>query len=214
MTTRERFKRAIEYFKIQYPNVKTELNYSNNYELIVSVILSAQCTDKRVNMITPALFRAFPNPESLAKAKVHEIYEKIKSCTYPNNKANNLLKMAKVLVNKYNSILPEDPEEMQNLPGIGRKSAHVLASAIYNKSVLAVDTHVFRVSARIGLTKDAKNPLDCEIQLVKFLTPDITAIFSHWLIMHGRYICIARKPKCEVCGLRDVCLYFSKRKLE
>lgn len=212
MKTEERFKNFIEYFSKSMPVAETELHYTNAYELIVAVILSAQCTDKRVNMVTPAFFNDFPNPESLAVASVENIFEKIKSISYPNNKAKNLKAMAQMLHNVYKDILPSDPEELQKLPGVGRKTAHVLASVLYNKQVLAVDTHVFRVSERIGLTTKAKNPLDCEKQLIKHLDLDLLVIAHHWLILHGRYVCIARKPKCTECGAKHFCRYYEKTK--
>jgi len=210
MTTKERFGKMIEYFSRSKPVVETELKYLNPYELIVAVILSAQCTDKRVNIISPRFFKHFPDAESLAKADVEEIFILIKSCSYPNNKAKNLSGMAKMLVEKFHSQIPSDTEFLQQLPGVGRKSAHVLASVLYNKPVLAVDTHVFRVSARLGLTKNAKNPLQCEKQLVKYLLPSQIPIAHHWLILHGRYVCIARKPMCSECGLTEICLFYMK----
>ncbi len=211
MTTKERFKKVIEYFKKAMPIAETELIYQNPYELIVAVILSAQCTDKRVNIITPHFFSRFPNPRILAKAKIEEIFETIKSCSYPNNKAKHLSGMAKMLVEKFNSQMPSDPETLQELPGVGRKTAHVLASVLFKKPVLAVDTHIFRVSARIGLTRNAKNPLECEKQLIKYLSPEIILNTHHWLLLHGRYICIARKPKCNECGLQEICVFFQKQ---
>lgn len=196
------------------PIAETELNYENPYQLIVAVILSAQCTDKRVNMVTPNFFKKFPTPQDLALAETDEIFSLIKSCSYPNNKAKNLSGMAKMLVSKFNSELPSDPEVLQELPGVGRKTAHVLASVLYNKPVLAVDTHVYRVSARIGLTKNAKNPLECEKQLTRYLPAEILPLAHHWIILHGRYVCIARKPKCSECGMQPACSYFKKEQLK
>ena len=208
MTTKERFTFVISYFQQHNPDASTELSYTDPYQLVVAVILSAQCTDKRVNMITPAFFNRFPTAEMLAKARQDEVFELIKSCSYPNNKAKNLLGMAKGLVNDYHGTLPSDVDELQKLPGIGRKTANVLASVIYNKPTMAVDTHVHRVSARIGLTVNAKNPLQTERQLVKHIPEDLIPLAHHWLILHGRYVCIARKPKCDICGLTSICKYY------
>jgi endonuclease III len=211
MNTRERFNKIIKYFSETKPIAETELKYHNPYELIVAVILSAQCTDKRVNIITPRFFANFPTIETLANAQIEEIFSFIKSCSYPNNKAKNLSGMAKMLVNKFHSKMPSDTEELMQLPGVGRKTAHVLASVLYNKPVMAVDTHVFRVSARLGLTKNAKNPLDCEKQLTKYLKNDQIPIAHHWLILHGRYVCTARNPKCVECGLKEWCVFYQKQ---
>lgn len=194
------------------PVAETELHFNSPYELIVAVILSAQCTDKRVNIIAPLFFKRFPTPESLAEANVDEIFERIRSCSYPNNKAKNLSAMAKMFVSEFNSTMPSDPKVLQQLPGVGRKTAHVLASVLFNQPVLAVDTHVFRVSARIGLTKNAKTPLECEKQLVKYLPADKLPLAHHWLILHGRYVCTARSPKCGNCGLQSFCSYFATQK--
>ena len=210
MNIEARFKQFINYFSESMPVAETELHFGNPYELIVAVILSAQCTDKRVNMVTPDFFIQFPNPETLSFAEVDEIYNKIKSISYPNNKAKNLKAMAEMLVNDFQSQLPSDPETLQKLPGVGRKTAHVLASVLFNIPVLAVDTHVFRVSERIGLSTNAKNPLDCEQQITKHLPSEILPKVHHWLILHGRYVCIARKPKCEECGAKNFCRYFEK----
>jgi endonuclease III len=213
MTKKELFATVTEYFIKNMPVAETELHYKSAYELIVAVILSAQCTDKRVNIITPLFFKKFPNPESLAKAEVEEVLGMIKSCSYPNNKAKNISGMAKMLVNEYKGVLPSDPDELQKLPGVGRKTAHVLASVLYNKPVLAVDTHVFRVAARIGLSKNAKSPLECEKQLTRYFSPELLPDAHHWLILHGRYTCIARKPKCNECGLTHVCEYYKNNVL-
>ncbi len=212
MRTDERFRLVLEYFQKHQPVAETELVYTEPYQLVVAVILSAQCTDKRVNMITPPFYRVFPDVDSLAVADPAEVFELIRSCSYPNNKTKNLIAMAKVLVEKYGGILPSDVAELETIPGIGRKTANVLASVIYNKPVIAVDTHVFRVSARIGLTTNAKNPLQTEQQLVKHIPENLRAIAHHWLILHGRYVCLARKPKCESCGLKDLCRYFLTEK--
>jgi endonuclease III len=208
MTTRERYSFVISYFQANNPDASTELAYTDPYQLVVAVILSAQCTDKRVNMITPAFFERFPTAESLAMAEPQQVFELIKSCSYPNNKAKNLLGMARGLINDYHGILPSDVDELQKLPGVGRKTANVLASVIYNKPAMAVDTHVHRVAARIGLTLNAKNPIQTERQLVKHIPERLIPLAHHWLILHGRYICVARKPKCDSCGLTPVCKYF------
>ena len=208
MTKKDRFKRFIDYFSVHMPIAKTELSYGSPYELIVAVILSAQCTDKRINMITPGFFKLFPDPEILSKAQISEVYEVIKSCTYPNNKAKNLVGMANGLITLFNGEIPSDIEELQKLPGVGRKTANVIAAVVFNKPALAVDTHVFRVAARIGLTVNAKTPLEAEKQLVEYFPEELIPIAHHWLILHGRYICVARNPKCSVCGLVDFCDYY------
>jgi endonuclease-3 len=192
------------------PVAETELHYINPYELIVSVILSAQCTDKRVNMTTPALFKKFPTAQSLAKSSSEKVFPLIKSISYPNNKAKHLVGMAKMLVNDFGGVVPSDVDELQKLPGVGRKTANVVASVVYQKPTMAVDTHVFRVSARIGLTVNAKNPLQTEMQLVKYIPENKIAIAHHWLILHGRYVCVARNPKCEECGIKLWCKYYEK----
>ncbi len=193
------------------PIAESELNFKNPYQLIVAVILSAQCTDKRVNMTTPALFERFPDALSLSESNVEEIYSYIKSISYPNNKSKNLLGMAKVLVSEFNGIVPPDVEELQKLPGVGRKTANVVASVAFNKPAMAVDTHVFRVSARIGLTQNAKNPLETERQLVRYIPDELIPKAHHWLILHGRYVCKARKPDCEKCGLKLICDYYAEK---
>ena len=210
MTRKERFDKVIAYFKEHKPDVNTELNYSTPYELLVAVILSAQCTDKRVNTITPALLRKYPGARELAGASTQEIFELIKSCSYPNNKAKHLKGMAEVLVEKFNEVVPSETNKLQQLPGIGRKSANVIASVVYGKPVLAVDTHVFRVSARIGLTRRARTPLEAERQLVRWIPENLIPLAHHWLILHGRYICQARKPKCPECGLKEYCAFYRK----
>ncbi len=210
MKKAERFKYVIEYFSEHKPVAETELRYSNPYQLIVAVILSAQCTDKRVNIITPEFFKRFPVPEALALASREEVYQYIKSCSYPNNKAKNLIGMAKSLVEKYDNKVPADVADLMKLPGVGRKTANVIASVVYNKPALAVDTHVFRVSARIGLTTNAKNALESEKQLLRYIPEDKVAIAHHWLILHGRYICKAKNPKCEECPLTVACKYYKK----
>jgi len=211
MTKKERFDKIIEYFKLNQPIAETELDYKTPFELIVAVILSAQCTDKRVNIITPPLLERFPTAYEMAQASVDEVFSYIRSCSYPNNKAKHLVGMAKMLVEKFNEIVPDDIDELQKLPGVGRKTANVIASVVYNKPALAVDTHVFRVSKRIGLTTNAKTPLETEKQLVKYIPENLIPIAHHWLILHGRYVCIARKPKCETCGISKYCNYFSEK---
>lgn len=203
----EKISAVIKYFQETIPEPETELTYERPYELIVAVILSAQCTDKRVNLITPPFFRKFPAPELLAAASQDEVFEMIKSCSYPNNKAKHLRGMARVLVEEFKSKIPKDVESLQKLPGVGRKSANVIASVIHKMPVMAVDTHVFRVSARIGLTVEAKNPLQAENQLYEVFPAELIPHAHHWLILHGRYVCQARKPKCTVCGLQNVCNY-------
>ncbi|MDR0712074.1 MAG: endonuclease III [Prevotellaceae bacterium] len=206
MTIAERYLHIIEWFKDNVPVAESELRYRSPYELLVAVILSAQCTDKRVNMVTPALFKTFPTAKKMAQAEVDEIYEHIKSISYPNNKAKNLKGMAEMLVSRFNSIVPDDVDKLQLLPGVGRKTANVIASVVYNKPAIAVDTHVFRVAKRLGLASAAcKMPLDVERQLTAHIPPELRPIAHHWLILHGRYICTARQPKCEECGLTKWC---------
>ena len=204
MTLKEKYKKTIEYFQEHNPEADTELIYKNPFELLVAVILSAQCTDKRVNIITPPLLAKYPDPVLMAKAEIEDIYNLIKSCSYPNNKAKHLSGMSKMLIDEFNAIVPSDPELLQKLPGVGRKTANVIASVIYKKPVMAVDTHVFRVANRIGLT-NAKNPLSSELQLTKYIPKDLIHKAHHWLILHGRYICKAQKPMCELCGLSGLC---------
>ena len=208
MTKKERFEKIIDYFSKHQPIAETELKYSNPYELLVAVILSAQCTDKRVNMVTPKLFQAFPVPAVMAAASSDEVFQYIKSISYPNNKAKHLVGMAKMLINDFKGVIPSDVNELQKLPGVGRKTANVIASVVYDKPAMAVDTHVFRVSARLGLTTNSKTPLETERQLIKYIPEDKVAIAHHWLILHGRYICLARNPKCEICPLTIWCKYF------
>lgn len=214
MTKKERYKKVIEYFIENNPLAATELDYVNPYQLLVAVILSAQCTDKRVNVITQDLFVQYPDVESLARAEIVDIYEFIKSCSYPNNKAKHLSGMAKMLVADFNSMVPEDIDDLQKLPGVGRKTANVIASVVFNKPAMAVDTHVFRVSARIGLTTNSKTPLETERQLVKNIPEEMIPLAHHWLILHGRYVCLARKPKCDECGITELCKYYAKTNKE
>lgn len=208
MKKKDLYDRVIRYFEDQMPVAETELQFENPYQLLVAVILSAQCTDVRVNLIAPPLFQKFPAVENLAAATQEEVFSMIKSCSYPNNKAKHLVAMAKMLRDEFNGIVPDEVNLLQKLPGVGRKTANVIASVVYNKPAMAVDTHVFRVSDRIGLTTKAKNPLDCERQLVKYLPESIIPIAHHWLILHGRYVCKARKPLCDQCGLSSFCRYY------
>ncbi len=210
MTKKDRFKNIIFWFEQNVPFAKTELEYGSPYELIVAVILSAQCTDVRVNKITPEFYKSFPTEHQLAKASQDEVFELIKSCSYPNNKAKNLIGMANTLIEEFNSVVPSDVDELQKLPGVGRKTANVIASVVFNKPAMAVDTHVFRVSARIGLSTNAKTPLATEKQLVKYIPEEKIHIAHHWLILHGRYVCLARKPKCNECGIRSFCKYYTR----
>jgi endonuclease III len=210
MRKNELFERVIRYFEENMPVAETELEYQNPFHLIVAVILSAQCTDKRVNQITPELLKRYPTPQKMAEAEPSEIFEYVKSCSYPNNKSKHLVGMARKLLELFDGQVPEDVDDLQKLPGVGRKTANVIASVIYHKPAMAVDTHVFRVAARIGLTTNAKTPLAAEMQLVKYIPEERVAKAHHWLILHGRYVCLARKPKCEICGLTTVCKYFKK----
>lgn len=211
MTTKKRFEFIIEYFSKNNPEATTELNYKSPYELIVAVILSAQCTDKRVNIITPAFYKTFPHFKSLSIATHEEVFGLIKSCSYPNNKTKNLIAMSKMVVEKFNSQLPCEVAELEKIPGVGRKTANVLASVLFNQPVIAVDTHVFRVSARIGLSTKAKTPLETEKQLNKHIPENLRGLAHHWLILHGRYVCTARNPKCETCNIQKACKYFEKK---
>ena len=211
MTKAERYQAVLNYFRLHQPAPETELIYRNPFELLVAVILSAQCTDKRVNLVTADLFNRYPDAFSLSKASAAEIFTWIKSISYPNNKAKHLEGMAKKLVHDFGGEVPSTIEALQTLPGVGRKTANVIASVVFQLPAMAVDTHVFRVSARIGLTTGAKNPLQTEKQLVKYIPENEIAIAHHWLILHGRYICTARKPKCEVCGIIGSCKYFQSK---
>jgi endonuclease-3 len=211
MRKRERYRHLIEYFTQNFPEPETELVYTSPYELILAVVLSAQCTDKRVNMVTPALFEAFPTPAHLAAATSDEILPYIKSISYPNNKAKHLAGLGKMLVEQFDSEVPSTVEELVKLPGVGRKTANVIVSVIWNQPAMAVDTHVFRVSKRLGLvSKTAKTPLEVERELIANLPQDLIAKAHHWLILHGRYICLARRPKCDECPLTHFCAFFQK----
>lgn len=209
MTKKERYQKIIEYFRENRPIAETELHHTDPYQLLVAVILSAQCTDKRVNLITPALFKVFPTVFDMAKATVEQILEYIKSCSYPNNKAKHLSGMAKMLVSDFNGKVPSDIHLLQKLPGVGRKTANVVASVVYNKPHIAVDTHVYRVANRIGLAINAKTPLQTEIQLTENIPIELRPIAHHWLILHGRYVCKARKPECASCGIIAFCKYYN-----
>lgn len=212
MTRKERFNFVISYFQQHAPNAETELIYDNPYQLLVAVILSAQCTDKRVNMTTPAIFEKYPDAASLSKATFDELFPLIRSISYPNNKTKHLIGMANMLMDKFHGEIPLTVEELVQLPGVGRKTANVITSVVDQQPNMAVDTHVFRVSARIGLTVNAKTPLAAEKQLLQFIPEDLVHVAHHWLILHGRYTCVARNPKCEECGLISVCKYFQKNK--
>ena len=204
----KRFKYVINYFQNHNPNPTTELRHKNGYELLVATILSAQCTDKRINMTTPALFEKYPNPDSLARATPEDVYQYISSVTFANNKSNYLVGMAKMLVEKYNGNIPIDEKKLQKLPGVGRKTANVVMATLFDKPTIAVDTHVTRVSGRIGLTYDTKTPLETEEQLSLHTPKDVMSKMSHWLILHGRYVCRAKNPECSNCGIRDVCRHY------
>ncbi|RKD96905.1 endonuclease III [Marinifilum flexuosum] len=210
MRKKERFEKIIAWFQENMPIAETELNYTNPYELLVAVILSAQCTDKRVNQITPPLFDKYPTAFDLSHASQDDIFDLIRSCSYPNNKAKHLLGMAKMLVKDFKEVVPDDVKELQMLPGVGRKTANVIASVVYDKPAMAVDTHVFRVSERLGLTTKSKTPLETEKVLVSYIPEELIATAHHWIILHGRYVCLARKPKCKACGLKEYCRYFQR----
>jgi len=210
MKIKERYDTVVNWFETNVPVAETELHYSNPYELLVAVILSAQCTDKRVNLVTPKLFEEFPDAEALAEANADEIFRYIRSISYPNNKAKHLVGMANMLMRDFHGVVPSEIEDLVKLPGVGRKTANVIASVVYDKPAMAVDTHVFRVAARLGLTKGAKTPLQAEQQLVKNIPENRIAVAHHWLILHGRYTCLARSPKCEECAFTEFCIYFKK----
>ncbi|MCE5227055.1 MAG: endonuclease III [Porphyromonadaceae bacterium] len=212
MRKEERYKGIIDWFSINMPVAESELHYKDSYQLLIAVILSAQCTDKRVNQITPALFEAFPTPEVLAATTSEVVFEYIRSVSYPNNKSKHLVGMAQKLMSEFNGNVPSDVDELQKLPGVGRKTANVIASVIFNKPAMAVDTHVFRVSNRIGLTLNSKTPLETERELVKHIPENLIPKAHHWLILHGRYVCLARKPKCDECGIKQWCKYYFSKK--
>jgi endonuclease-3 len=208
MNQKERYSKVLEYFKTNQPFAETELEYRDPYQLLVAVILSAQCTDKRVNLMTPAFFNRFPTVQFLSEADFDEVFPLIKSCSYPNNKAKHLIAMAKCVCTEFSGTIPGEIDQLQKIPGVGRKTANVIMSVVFNKPAMAVDTHVFRVSARIGLTNHAKNPYEAEMQLIKHIPLDLIPIAHHWLILHGRYTCMARKPNCLACGLKDFCKFY------
>lgn len=210
MTTKERYTRVIEYFSQTMPTAKSELNYRTPFELLVAVVLSAQCTDKRVNMTTPALFERYPTPFEMAKATEEDIFQYIKSISYPNNKAKHLATLSRQLVEKFGGEVPYDPKDLESLQGVGRKTANVVGAVLWGREVMPVDTHVFRVAARIGLSTNAKTPLATERQLEKGFPKELLPIAHHWLILHGRYVCVARNPKCKNCGLTEVCKHYNK----
>lgn len=214
MTKKERYKNFVEYFSKNQPDAETELHYGNPFQLLIAVILSAQCTDKRINQVTPALFERFPTPESLAASTSDEVFTYIRSVSYPNNKAKHLVGMAKVLVDVFKGEVPSSIDDLQKMPGVGRKTANVISSVVFDAPAIAVDTHVFRVSDRIGLTTNARTPLAVERQLVANLPKDTLAIAHHWLILHGRYICVARTPKCEICPISWFCRYYERTHTE
>ncbi len=212
MTIKERYTKVIEWFQESMPIAETELHYNNPYQLLIAVILSAQCTDKRVNMITPSLFEEYPGPETLAAATTEAVFDKIRSVSYPNNKAKHLVGMANALMERFGGEVPSNMEDLITLPGVGRKTANVIRAVIFDKPAMAVDTHVFRVSNRIGLTNNSKTPLETERTLVKYIPEELISKAHHWLILHGRYVCLARKPKCESCGLTSYCKYFNRKR--
>jgi len=211
MTTKQRFENILAWFEANMPVAESELVFASPFQCLVAVMLSAQCTDKRVNMVTPALFAAYPTPESLAAATSDEIFEYIKSVSYPRSKAEHLVAMAQRLVEAYNGIVPDNIDDLQTLQGVGRKTANVVCAVIWNQPTMAVDTHIFRVSERLGLTTNSKNPLQTEKALVQYIPETVIPKAHHWLLLHGRYVCQARKPKCEQCGLTTYCRFFEKK---
>lgn len=212
MLKKERYRQLIDHFSQKFPQAETELHYTNPYELLVAVIMSAQCTDKRVNMVTPALFERYPDPQALADSTSDEVFQYIRSISYPNNKAKHLVGMARMLLDKFGGEVPSSIEELQQMPGVGRKTANVIASVIYNQPAMAVDTHVFRVSHRLGLVpKTAKTPLAVEKELIKYIPDSVIPVAHHWLILHGRYVCLARSPQCGKCDLTHLCKYFESQ---
>jgi endonuclease-3 len=211
MLKKERFQAFVDHFSSRFPEAETELHYTNPFELLVAVVLSAQCTDKRINQVTPALFKRFPDAKSLAESSVEEIFSYIRSVSYPNNKAKHLLGLGQKITDQFAGEVPETMEDLQSLPGVGRKTANVIASVIYNQPAMAVDTHVFRVSQRLGLVpKTAKTPLKVEMALIKHLPDEVIATAHHWLILHGRYVCLARTPQCSKCDITHFCAFYQK----
>lgn len=211
MKTAERFEHILGWFEANMPVAESELVFANPFQCLVAVMLSAQCTDKRVNIVTPALFKAYPTAEAMAKATSDEVFEYVKSVSYPRSKAEHLVAMAQRLVEVYDGQVPDNIEDLQTLQGVGRKTANVVCAVIWNQPTMAVDTHIFRVSERLGLTTNSKNPLQTEKALVKYIPDDIIPKAHHWLLLHGRYVCVARKPKCDECGLSEYCRYFNKK---
>lgn len=211
MTTQQRFEHILHWFETNMPVAESELSFSDPFQCLVAVMLSAQCTDKRVNMVTPALFAAYPSPEALAKATPDEVFEYVKSVSYPRSKASHLVLMAQRLVEVYNGQVPDSIDELQTLQGVGRKTANVVCAVIWNQPTMAVDTHIFRVSERLGLTTNSKNPLQTEKQLVRYIPESVIPKAHHWLLLHGRYVCQARKPQCDNCGLSSYCRYYKAR---
>ena len=210
MRLKQRYDYVIEYFSKSMPTAESELNFRTPFELLVAVVLSAQCTDKRVNLSTPALFEAYPTAEAMSQASAEEIYEYIKSISYPNNKAKHLATLSRQIVEKFGGEVPSDPKELESLQGVGRKTANVVGAVLWGREVMPVDTHVFRVADRIGLSTNAKTPLATERQLEKGFPKELLPIAHHWLILHGRYVCVARKPKCDICGIKEACRYYDK----
>lgn len=208
MTLKQRYEGVIEWFSQNVPVAETELVFDNAYQLLVATILAAQCTDKRVNMTTPALFDKYPTPQHLAEADPEEVFQYIRSISYPNNKAKHLVNMARMVMGEFAGEIPSDLDLLQRLPGVGRKTANVMGAVFFHKNVMPVDTHVFRVSARIGLTVGAKNPLQTEMQLTRHIPAELLPLAHHWLILHGRYVCVARKPHCDKCGITEWCKYY------
>jgi endonuclease-3 len=210
MTTKQRFEHILQWFAENMPSAKSELKYSNPYELLVAVMLSAQCTDKRVNMVTPALFEAYPTVEGLAKASVEDVFERVSSVSYPRSKSAHLVEMAKRVTEVYGGRIPDNIDDLQTLQGVGRKTANVVCAVIWQQPTMAVDTHIFRVSERLGLTTNSRSPLQTEKQLVRYIPEAVIPKAHHWLLLHGRYVCQARKPKCDACGLSAYCRYYEK----
>lgn len=210
MNLDERYSAILDYFQREMPIAESELNFENPWQLLVAVVLSAQCTDKRVNLTTPALFEAFPTPEAMARVTAEEIFPYIRSISYPNNKAKHLASAARMLVEEFGGEVPDDLEQLQRLPGVGRKTANVLGAVLWQREVMPVDTHVFRVAERLGLTYHSKTPLQTEKTLSKHIPGHLLPVAHHWLILHGRYVCIARNPKCKSCGLKEWCRHFAK----
>ena len=210
MKTSDRFSHILMWFEANMPVAESELVFENPFQLLVAVMLSAQCTDKRVNMVTPALFAAYPTPEAMGQASSDDIFDYVKSVSYPRSKAEHLVAMAKRLTEVYGGQVPDNIDDLQTLQGVGRKTANVVCAVIWNQPTMAVDTHIFRVSERLGLTTNSKNPLQTERQLVKYIPTELIPKAHHWLLLHGRYVCQARKPQCDKCGLKEFCRYYKK----